>query len=54
MEIAEIRFCVMHMRMDRPMPFDWTQARAFLATVEAGSLSQAAKVLGLEEKSVAE
>ncbi len=35
--------------MDNGTPFDWTQARAFLATVEAGSLSQAAKVLGLTQ-----
>lgn len=31
------------------MPFDWTQARAFLATVEAGSLSRAARQLGLTQ-----
>lgn len=36
--------------MDKPISrFDWTQARAFLATVEAGSLSQAAKVLSLTQ-----
>ncbi|NRA29445.1 MAG: LysR family transcriptional regulator [Parvularculaceae bacterium] len=29
--------------------FDWNQARAFLATVEAGSLSAAAKALGLTQ-----
>jgi DNA-binding transcriptional LysR family regulator len=36
----------MHFRMDKLNAFDWTQARAFLATVEAGSLSKAAKALG--------
>lgn len=35
--------------MDQSVPFDWTQARAFLATVDAGSLSKAAKVLGLTQ-----
>lgn len=35
--------------MDQRAPFDWTQARAFLATVEAGSLSQAARALGLTQ-----
>lgn len=29
--------------------FDWTQARAFLATAEAGSLSKAARGLGLTQ-----
>jgi DNA-binding transcriptional LysR family regulator len=35
--------------MDHAVPFDWTQARAFLATVEAGSLSKAARTLGLTQ-----
>jgi DNA-binding transcriptional LysR family regulator len=35
--------------MDQRAPFDWTQARAFLATVEAGSLSKAARALGLTQ-----
>ncbi len=39
----------MHLRMDKLDAFDWTQARAFLATVEAGSLSNAARVLGLTQ-----
>lgn len=39
----------MQMRMDKPLAFDWTQARAFLATVEAGSLSKAARALGLTQ-----
>ena len=30
-------------------PFDWNQARAFLATAEAGTLSQAARQLGLTQ-----
>ena len=39
----------MHSCMDHLGGFDWTQARAFLATVEAGSLSKAAKALGLTQ-----
>jgi DNA-binding transcriptional LysR family regulator len=39
----------MHLCMDQRAAFDWTQARAFLATVEAGSLSKAAKALGLTQ-----
>lgn len=36
--------------MDRPPPdFDWTLAKAFLATVEAGSLSAAARRLGASQ-----
>lgn len=35
--------------MDRSAAFDWTQARAFLTTVEAGSLSKAARGLGLTQ-----
>jgi DNA-binding transcriptional LysR family regulator len=35
--------------MDRPLPFDWNRARAFLATAEAGSLSKAARRLGLTQ-----
>jgi DNA-binding transcriptional LysR family regulator len=35
--------------MDNRAPFDWTQGRAFWATVEAGSLSKAAKALGLTQ-----
>lgn len=36
--------------MDSPAPsFDWTRARAFLATAEAGSLSAAARQLGLTQ-----
>ena len=49
MEIAEDRLCVMHIRMDQRSTFEWTQARAFLATVEAGSLSKAARALGLTQ-----
>lgn len=32
-----------------PLAFDWNQMRAFLATVEAGSLSAAARALGLTQ-----
>ena len=35
--------------MNQVAAFDWTQGRAFLATVEAGSLSKAAKALGLTQ-----
>ena len=31
------------------MPFDWNRAKGFLATAEEGSLSAAAKVLGLAQ-----
>lgn len=34
---------------DVKAPFDWNQARAFLATAEAGSLSKAARRLGLTQ-----
>lgn len=37
----------MQIRMDRP--FDWNRMRAFLATAEAGSLSAAARRLGLTQ-----
>jgi DNA-binding transcriptional LysR family regulator len=33
----------------RPNAFDWNQMRAFLATVEAGSLSAASRALGLTQ-----
>ena len=49
MEIAENRLCVMRIRMDQRAAFDWTRARAFLATVEAGSLSKASQALGLTQ-----
>lgn len=40
----------MQKRMYSDAPsFDWTQARAFLATAEAGSLSKAARGLGLTQ-----
>lgn len=40
----------MHERMDwRKMAFDWNRARAFLATAEEGSLSAAARALGLTQ-----
>lgn len=35
--------------MNRPHDFDWTLAQAFLATVEAGSLSAAARNLGASQ-----
>ena len=40
----------MHKRMNwQSVSFDWNQARAFLATVEEGSLSAAARALGLTQ-----
>ncbi len=40
----------MHYCMDwRSVAFDWNQARAFLATVEEGSLSAAARALGMTQ-----
>jgi len=44
--IAEIRLCVMYYCMNwQSISFDWNHARAFLAVVETGSLSAAARVL---------
>ncbi|MCC5994856.1 MAG: LysR family transcriptional regulator [Oceanicaulis sp.] len=40
----------MHIRMEwRSVQFDWNRARAFLVTAEEGSLSAAAKALGLTQ-----
>ncbi|UXX83325.1 LysR family transcriptional regulator [Roseovarius pelagicus] len=40
----------MHIRMNwKAITFDWNQVRAFLATVELGSLSAAARALGLAQ-----
>ncbi|MCB1336104.1 MAG: LysR family transcriptional regulator [Maritimibacter sp.] len=40
----------MHIRMDwRTITFDWNRARAFLVTAEEGSLSAAARALGLAQ-----
>jgi DNA-binding transcriptional LysR family regulator len=40
----------MHLRMDHPLAgFDWSKARAFLATVEASSLLKAARQLRLTQ-----
>lgn len=44
--IAVFRLCVMQYRMNwQAISFDWNHARAFLAVVEAGSLSGAARLL---------
>ena len=49
-EIAENRICFMRSRMDwRAARFDWNHARAFLATAEEGSLSAAARALGITQ-----
>jgi DNA-binding transcriptional LysR family regulator len=43
----------MHFCMLRPTPpFDWTLARAFLATAETGSLSAAARLLGQAQPTI--
>jgi DNA-binding transcriptional LysR family regulator len=40
----------MHFRMDwRSVNFDWNRARAFLVTAEEGSLSAAARALGMAQ-----
>ena len=40
----------MHFRMDwRSVNFDWNRARAFLVTVEEGSLTAAARALGMAQ-----
>ncbi len=40
----------MHIRMDwRSVKFDWNRARAFLVTAEEGSLSAAARALGMTQ-----
>jgi DNA-binding transcriptional LysR family regulator len=50
MEIAEFRPSVIRFRMNwNAINFDWNQARAFLATAEEGSLSAAARALGLTQ-----
>ncbi len=42
--------CDIHLRMDwRSVQFDWNLARAFLVTAEEGSLSAAARALGLTQ-----
>lgn len=49
-EIGEI--CLTHKRICMNMtapPFDWNQARAFVATAQAGSFSAAARALGLTQ-----
>ena len=44
--IAQFRLCVMRICMNwQAISFDWNQTRAFLAVVETGSLSAAARVL---------
>lgn len=49
-KIDEIRRFDMHIRMNwKSIKFDWNQARAFLVTAEEGSLSAAAKRLGLAQ-----
>ena len=48
--IDQMRLCDMHNRMDwRSVKFDWNRARAFLITAEEGSLSAAARALGMAQ-----
>jgi|SRR6185312_6936268 DNA-binding transcriptional LysR family regulator len=50
MEIDQPRAFDMRLRMDwRAVKFDWNRARAFLVTAEEGSLSAAARALGLAQ-----
>ncbi len=50
MYIDRIRLYDMQFRMDwRTVNFDWNRARAFLVTAEEGSLSAAARALGLAQ-----
>ena len=50
MLIDEICLIDMHLRMDwRSVKFDWNRARAFLVTAEEGSLSAAARALGMAQ-----
>ena len=48
--IAEIRLCDIRLCMNwAALTFDWNQARAFLATVETGSFSAAARALNMTQ-----
>jgi len=50
MEIADIGMLIMQNSMDwKKISFDWNRAKAFLATAEEGTLSGAARVLGLAQ-----
>ena len=50
MKIAIIRILIMQKCMDwRTVNFDWNRARAFLVTAEEGSLSAAARALGMTQ-----
>ena len=50
MRIDEFLYFDMHICMDwRSVKFDWNKARAFLVTAEEGSLSAAARALGMAQ-----
>jgi DNA-binding transcriptional LysR family regulator len=50
MEILKFRIKGMQYRMDwKSVKFDWNRARAFLVTAEEGSLSAAARALGMTQ-----
>jgi DNA-binding transcriptional LysR family regulator len=50
MRIDQFSTFDMHIRMDwRAVKFDWNKARAFLVTAEEGSLSAAARALGMAQ-----
>ena len=50
MRIDQVLYSDMHICMDwRSVKFDWNKARAFLVTAEEGSLSAAARALGMAQ-----
>ena len=50
MRIDQISILDMHICMDwRAVKFDWNKARAFLVTAEEGSISAAARALGMAQ-----
>ena len=50
MRIDQFLYYDMHICMDwRSVKFDWNKARAFLVTAEEGSLSAAARALGMAQ-----
>jgi DNA-binding transcriptional LysR family regulator len=50
MRIDQILYCDMQICMDwRAVKFDWNKARAFFVTAEEGSLSAAARALGMAQ-----
>lgn len=53
MQIDQNSYSDMHLCMDwRSVKFDWNRARAFLVTAEEGSLSAAARALGMAQPTI--